>query len=178
MSTTTNLGLPIYGANDVPKWDDTNIAFEKLDNFICAGATIFANRGELLPFYLAVKNNVSCVLNYDFNNAKYMVDIFNFDTVPHNMTVFLRHTENIISANANVSDLNGQNPVSLIPIQSGYTDLYKESTLVHTAGVGRLTFQDNAWFIDPQYQSYQYSYYAHFTANARSVTHIDIGVSV
>lgn len=178
MTQTTNLGLPIYGANDVPKWDDTNLAFEGLDNFVCAGGTIFANRGELLPFYLAVKSNVACVLNYDFNNAKYMIDVFNFDTESHNMTTFLRHVENIIGASATVSDLNGQNTVSLNPIQSGYTNLYKESTLVHTAGVGRLTFQDGAWFVDPQYQGYEFSYYAHFTAYARSITHIDINVSV
>lgn len=107
-----------------------------------------------------------------------MIDVFNFDTVSHNMTTFLRHTENIIGASATVTDLNGQNPVTLNPIQSGYTNLYKESTLVHTSGIGRLTFQDNAWFVDPQYQSYEFSYYAHFTSYARSITHIDINVSV
>ena len=132
----------------------------------------------MLPFYLAVKRNVACVLNYDFNNAKYMIDVFNFDTVPHNITTFLRHAENIIGASATTSYLDGQNTVPFIPIQSGYTNLYKESTLVHTTGIGRLTFQDNAWFVDPQYQSYEYSYYAHFTAYARSITHIDISVSI
>lgn len=32
MTPTTNLGLPIYGANDVPKWDDTNQSFQTLDD--------------------------------------------------------------------------------------------------------------------------------------------------
>lgn len=31
MTPTTNLGLPIYGANDVPRWDDTNAGFQKLE---------------------------------------------------------------------------------------------------------------------------------------------------
>lgn len=177
MTTTTNLGLPMYGANDVPKWNDTNVAFEKLDNFVCAGGTLFANRGELLPFYLTLKSNIACVLNYDFNNAKYMIDIFNFDEVPHNFSTFLRHAENIIGASAIVSDLNGQNSVPLNPIQSGYCKLFEESTLVHTTGIGRLTFNNYVWFVDPQYQSWQYSYYAHFTVNAKSITHIDISVS-
>lgn len=30
-STTTNYGLPIYGANDIPKWDDTNTPFGNID---------------------------------------------------------------------------------------------------------------------------------------------------
>ena len=31
-STTTNYGLPIYGANDIPKWDDTNTPFGNIDS--------------------------------------------------------------------------------------------------------------------------------------------------
>ena len=34
MSTTPNLGLPIYGANDTPKWDDTNTPFQTLDDYV------------------------------------------------------------------------------------------------------------------------------------------------
>lgn len=30
-NTTTNYGLPIYGANDIPKWDDTNTPFGNID---------------------------------------------------------------------------------------------------------------------------------------------------
>lgn len=35
---TTNLGLPIYGNNDVPSWSDTNTPFQTLDNIIGQGA--------------------------------------------------------------------------------------------------------------------------------------------
>lgn len=32
MTTTSNFGLPIYGNNDIPKWTDTNEAFQDLDS--------------------------------------------------------------------------------------------------------------------------------------------------
>lgn len=32
MTTTSNFGLPIYGNSDVPKWTDTNEAFQDLDS--------------------------------------------------------------------------------------------------------------------------------------------------
>ena len=69
MTTTTNLGLPIYGASDVPKWDDTNTPFQTLDNKIgelgkcklihqCTNLTTYGNAfAELTPYYNALSND-------------------------------------------------------------------------------------------------------------------------
>lgn len=46
MSTTPNLGLPVYGLSDTPDWMDTNNGFEKLDNIVGGAANVhldFAN---------------------------------------------------------------------------------------------------------------------------------------
>ena len=39
MTPTTNLGLPIYGSNDVPQWTDTNTPFQTLDDLVVSGMT-------------------------------------------------------------------------------------------------------------------------------------------
>ena len=55
MTPTTNLGLPIYGSNDVPKWDDTNQPFNALDT-----QAVLKNKSNTLTQSLTVENAIIC----------------------------------------------------------------------------------------------------------------------
>ena len=66
---TTNLGLPIYGNNDVPDWRDTNTPFQTLDDIIGQGGG--SNVIALMDFDNAVDliGSTASIVNYTTQKA-------------------------------------------------------------------------------------------------------------
>lgn len=63
MTETTNLGLPIYGANDVPLWTNTNDGFEALDSLVNSCADVELDWAH--PLHTFTDNNLSYTVTED-----------------------------------------------------------------------------------------------------------------
>lgn len=63
MTETTNLGLPIYGANDVPDWMNTNDGFEALDSLVNSCANVELDWSN--PLHNFTDGNLSYTVTQD-----------------------------------------------------------------------------------------------------------------